>query len=57
MEQILRCSATKRVLTNDQGAVVFKCPNCMDATIVRSRQARMLSTKYTCPKCGFEGPN
>ncbi len=57
MQKVLQCSATKRELTNDQGSVVFKCPNCLDADIVRSKMSRKLGSKYTCPKCGFEGPN
>jgi len=57
MEKIPRCSATNKELVNDKGSVIFKCPNCLDAEIVRSFQSRVLATKYVCPKCGFEGPN
>tara|TARA_Y100000310_G_C20436031_1_gene693770 strand:+ start:415 stop:597 length:183 start_codon:yes stop_codon:yes gene_type:complete len=57
MEKILKCSATNKELVNDKGSVVFKCPNCLDAEIIRSFKSRVLATKYVCPKCGFEGPN
>jgi len=53
----LKCSATKKELVNDRGSVIFKCPNCLKADIVRSHKCRILATKYTCPNCGFEGPN
>jgi predicted RNA-binding Zn-ribbon protein involved in translation (DUF1610 family) len=57
MKQVLQCSSTKRELTNDQGSVVFKCPNCLKSDIVRSHQSRVLATKYVCPSCQFQGPN
>lgn len=52
-----RCISTGKEIANDSGSVKFKCPNCLDAVIVRSLSARKLATKYVCPKCGFEGPN
>jgi predicted RNA-binding Zn-ribbon protein involved in translation (DUF1610 family) len=57
MEKKTKCLATQQELTNDVGSVVFKCPNCLDYDIVRSKKCRELGTKYTCPKCEFEGPN
>ncbi|MDP3918726.1 MAG: zinc finger domain-containing protein [Nanoarchaeota archaeon] len=57
MKQVLKCSATNKELTNDVGSVIFKCPNCMDAEIIRSKNSRVLGTRYKCPKCDFEGPN
>lgn len=43
-------------LINDSANITFLCPNCGQAEISRSRKARILATKYTCPKCGFVGP-
>jgi len=46
-----------RNLTNDEGGVSFFCPNCLKAKISRTGNDRQIVTKYTCPNCGFEGPN
>lgn len=50
------CSATKRRIDNDAGAVVFPCPNCGEREIVRSSYARKNAIPYTC-SCEFTGPN
>ncbi len=57
MEKTLHCSASKEELSNNKGSVVFKCPKCVQADITRSFHSRELGTRYTCPQCGFEGPN
>jgi len=57
MEVKKKCLATNTRITNDKGAVTFACPKCGDFEIVRSRHARQIVAKYTCPKCGFTGPN
>ena len=44
-------------ITNDRGSVNFKCPNCGEFEIVRTKNERQIAKKYKCPKCGFEGPN
>jgi len=56
MAEAKLCSATKKRIDNDPGAVIFKCPQCNDHEIVRSSYARVNAIKYTCA-CGFEGPN
>lgn len=43
-------------LVNDSAHITFMCPKCQDAEISRSRNARVLAKKYTCPKCDFVGP-
>lgn len=43
-------------IVNESGSVTFKCPNCGEAEISRSKQARSLGKEYVCPKCGFVGP-
>jgi predicted RNA-binding Zn-ribbon protein involved in translation (DUF1610 family) len=46
--------------TADQGeigSVHFKCPKCLKGEIFRTGRARALVAKYTCPECGFVGPN
>ena len=57
MEIVNKCSSTGKDITNDSGSVSFQCPSCGKATIIRSLEARKLATKYTCPNCGFTGPN
>lgn len=57
MQTEKRCISTNERLTNSVGSVVFKCPNCADYEIIRSKKAREIVAKYVCPKCGFEGPN
>ena len=52
-----KCTATKRRIDNDPGAVVFNCPKCSKHEIVRSSYARKNAIKYSCPECGFTGPN
>ncbi|MBS3126707.1 RNA-binding protein [Candidatus Woesearchaeota archaeon] len=51
------CSATKKRIDNDPGAVQFQCPQCGNYEIVRSSYARQNAIKYTCPGCNFMGPN
>ncbi|MBN1175175.1 hypothetical protein JXA48_00885 [Candidatus Woesearchaeota archaeon] len=50
-------TATKTALANDVGSTTFKCPKCGKATINRTRKSREIVVKYTCPECGFVGPN
>jgi len=51
------CTSCKRSITNDSGAVEFKCPKCGKTTIVRCSQCRIITTRYHCSNCGFKGPN
>ncbi|MFT4250206.1 MAG: zinc finger domain-containing protein [Candidatus Woesearchaeota archaeon] len=44
-------------VANDNGAVSFPCPACGEEVITRSMSSRQIVVKYTCSKCGFEGPN
>lgn len=57
MEAQKKCLSTNTRITNDSGSVTFVCPGCNDFEIVRSRKAREIVAQYTCPKCGFVGPN
>lgn len=50
-------TATGVALTNDTGATSFPCPSCAKATIYRTLNSREICVKYTCPECGFIGPN
>lgn len=54
---IQECIALKTNIANDRGAVTFDCPNCGNFKIVRSKKARQIVAKYTCPSCNFTGPN
>jgi predicted RNA-binding Zn-ribbon protein involved in translation (DUF1610 family) len=51
------CTATKKRIDNDSGAVVFPCPKCGKQEIVRSSFARRNAIKYHCSACEFTGPN
>ncbi|MFH1174309.1 MAG: zinc finger domain-containing protein [archaeon] len=53
----IKCSSSHVPITNDSGSARFPCPNCGKTEIIRSRRAREVVMKYTCPECGFEGPN
>jgi predicted RNA-binding Zn-ribbon protein involved in translation (DUF1610 family) len=44
-------------ITNDKGSTIFNCPKCSKQKIIRSYNDRQISVKYTCPECGFTGPN
>lgn len=43
-------------MINDSANITFKCPNCGEVEISRSRKSRELSKEYICPKCSFVGP-
>jgi len=52
-----KCLSCKMSISNDQGAVNFKCPDCGKYEIIRCSKCRKTVSKYKCPNCGFEGPN
>ena len=56
MESI-KCTSCKISIVNLEGTSKFKCPKCSKEEIVRCPKCRELVVKYTCPSCGFEGPN
>lgn len=51
------CISCKRKITNLGGAAKFMCPNCSKYMIARCVRCRRAAVKYTCPDCGFQGPN
>ena len=51
------CISCKKDITNDIGATIFMCPSCGKYEIVRCSSCRQIVAKYSCPECGFEGPN
>ncbi len=53
----LKSTATGASVVNDTGSVSFPCPKCGEAIIVRTKSERQNVVRYTCPKCGFTGPN
>jgi len=55
--EVKKCISTNKRVDNDPGSISFKCPKCGDFEIVRSTYARQNAIKYTCPSCGFVGPN
>jgi len=57
MEKVIKCTSSNVEIANNKGSVIFKCPKCAKADIVRSYHSRELGTRYVCPQCGFEGPN
>ncbi|MBI2662048.1 RNA-binding protein [Candidatus Woesearchaeota archaeon] len=51
------CISCKKKVANNPGSVTFKCPSCTKYDIVRCTYCRTNAIKYTCPGCGFIGPN
>jgi len=56
IEMSMRCTSCNKEIRNMEGSVIFPCPNCGKAIIVRCKDCRILGVKYVCPNCGFEGP-
>ncbi|MBN2458606.1 DUF1610 domain-containing protein [Candidatus Woesearchaeota archaeon] len=56
-QEIYTCVSCKKQISNDNGSVIFKCPKCGKGLIVRCKDCRQIAAKYTCPECGFVGPN
>ncbi len=57
MEVKSLCNSCKKDITNDSGSAIFPCPKCGKQQIVRCSTCRKIAAKYTCPECGFTGPN
>jgi len=53
----LKCVSCKTKITNQHGAAKFMCPKCGAYEIIRCTTCRKTVAKYTCPGCGFTGPN
>ena len=53
----MECSSCRIKITNQDGAVNFKCPKCGKFEMVRCETCRKTVAKYTCPECGFTGQN
>ncbi|MCX8146844.1 MAG: zinc finger domain-containing protein [Candidatus Woesearchaeota archaeon] len=53
----LICVSCKRKITNKYGIARFMCPKCGKFEIIRCLNCREIVAKYTCPVCGFVGPN
>jgi len=52
-----KCLSCKKELSNDKGSTKFKCPGCLKYEIKRCRHCRATAARYSCPECGFSGPN
>ncbi len=50
------CISCGRDISTIEFSVIFECPNCGKAEIVRCGRCRKLGSQYKCPECGFEGP-
>ncbi|MFH1850177.1 MAG: zinc finger domain-containing protein [archaeon] len=57
MQEQLQCGSCKNRITNTTGVVEFLCPSCGKVVIIRCKKCRVLATPYSCPECGFTGPN
>ena len=51
------CISCKKKITNKPGSTRFLCPSCGKHEIIRCADCRKRGIKYTCPSCGFVGPN
>lgn len=52
-----KCISCKKDIVNDNGSIKIKCPSCGEHEIIRCKNCRQIVAKYTCPGCGFTGPN
>lgn len=52
----MECGTCRIRLIGQENFVKFPCPSCGEFTVVRCSRCKRLSNRYTCPKCGFEGP-
>lgn len=50
------CISCKIDISTVDNSVIFNCPACGKAEIVRCGKCRGLAVDYKCPKCGFVGP-
>ncbi|MBN1386586.1 DUF1610 domain-containing protein [Candidatus Woesearchaeota archaeon] len=51
------CLSCNTRITNEKGSTQFPCPKCGKYNIIRCTHCREIATRYTCPNCGFSGPN
>lgn len=51
------CTSCKKRITNLEGTTRFSCPQCTKHEVIRCGHCRTTVAKYTCPGCGFVGPN
>jgi hypothetical protein len=51
------CISCKKDIMNNTGTTIFMCPKCGKYEIVRCKHCREIAARYTCPECGFSGPN
>ncbi|MFH2020902.1 MAG: zinc finger domain-containing protein [archaeon] len=51
------CVSCKVKIANLKGTASFMCPSCGKYKISRCITCRKTVAKYTCPGCGFTGPN
>lgn len=57
MEKELVCNSCNKTI--QEGATIFKCPDCGKEDIIRCSHCKKLGVRYKCPNpdCGFSGPN
>lgn len=53
----MECISCKTKIANMPGSARFLCPQCGKYEIIRCETCRKIVAKYTCPECGFVGPN
>jgi len=51
------CISCNIKITNDNNSTRFMCPKCGKYEIIRCGHCRSIVAKYSCPECGFTGPN
>ncbi|MBS3164476.1 RNA-binding protein [Candidatus Woesearchaeota archaeon] len=51
------CISCHKRVTNTTATTVFKCPQCQNYDIMRCGPCRENAVSYSCPACGFMGPN
>ncbi|MBS3147704.1 RNA-binding protein [Candidatus Woesearchaeota archaeon] len=51
------CITCKQPSIGQTGFTIFKCPKCLKTDLSRCSHCRKIAAKFSCPQCGFEGPN
>ena len=55
MKKELVCNSCHKTI--QEGATIFKCPDCGKEDIIRCMHCKKVGIKYVCSSCDFSGPN
>ncbi|MHA1145521.1 MAG: zinc finger domain-containing protein [Candidatus Helarchaeota archaeon] len=52
----INCNGCSRLISPNERAVKFACPNCGKIIIWRCERCKIFARTYRCPNCNFLGP-